>query len=241
MKGEKVLRLSPSDRLAFQPPFEKISEAKLLISNISNETVAFKIKTTAPKRYCVRPNTGVIGPLESKEINIALQPGDINQRHKFMIQSIIYPENFADLDTQKLQSLWSVGKEDLMSQKLAVDFLTENGSTVIEDKLQTHNKSLSETVIPTTTRQPERVQFDVSTNEVRERKKSPKVSTPEQTAESKENKDAAQIAELKGKLADAMKQIEILSSSPVEADSKNLAIYLAIAFFFGLILSSLFY
>ena len=50
MKGEKVLRLSPSDRLAFQPPFEKISEAKLLLSNISNETVAFKIKTTAPKR-----------------------------------------------------------------------------------------------------------------------------------------------------------------------------------------------
>lgn len=62
-----------------------------------------------------------------------------------MIQSIIYPENYADLDTQKLQSLWvkthvkiifsksfiqSVGKEDLMSQKLAVDFLTENGSTV---------------------------------------------------------------------------------------------------------------
>ena len=59
--------------------------------------------------------------------------------------------------------------------------------------------------------EPERVQFDVSTNELRERKKSPNASTPEKTEESKENKDAAQIAELKGKLADAMKQIEILS------------------------------
>lgn len=54
----------------------------------------------------------------------------------------------------------------------------------------------------------ERVQFDISKNEVRERKKSSKSSPSE---EAKENSEAAQIAELKAKLADAMKQIEILS------------------------------
>lgn len=237
---ENMLRLNPSERLAFQPPFDKVSQTKMLLANTSAEVVCFKIKTTAPKRYCVRPNTGVIEPYQSKEINIVLQPGDINQRHKFMIQSIVYPKNYTDLNTEELQHIWSTqsnNKDRIMSQKLAVDFLTENGSTVIEDKLQTHNKSLSQTVIPPS-RQSERVQFDISKNEVRERKRSPKSSSSE---EPEERSEAAQIAELKAKLADSMKQIEILSSSPEAMESKNLILYLIIAFFFGLIISSLLY
>lgn len=236
---ENMLRLNPSERLAFQPPFDKASETKMLLANTSAEVICFKIKTTAPKRYCVRPNTGVIEPYQSKEINIALQPGDINQRHKFMIQSIVYPKDYTDLNTEELQHIWSSlsnNKDCIMSQKLAVDFLTENGSTVIEDKLQTHNKSLSQTVIPPS-RQSERVQFDISKNEVRERR-SPKSSSSE---EPEEKSEAAQIAELKAKLADSMKQIEILSSSPEAMESKNLMLYLIIAFFFGLIISSLLY
>ena len=53
----------------------------------------------------------------------------------------------------------------------------------------------------------ERVQFDISKNEVRERR-SPKSSSSE---EPEERSEAAQIAQLKAKLADSMKQIEILS------------------------------
>jgi len=56
----------------------------------------------------VRPNTGVIEPYESKEIKIALQPGDINQRHKFMIQSIVYPKNYTDFNTEELQRIWVI-------------------------------------------------------------------------------------------------------------------------------------
>jgi hypothetical protein len=56
----------------------------------------------------VRPNTGVIEPYQSKEINIVLQPGDINQRHKFMIQSIVYPKNYTDLNTEELQHIWVI-------------------------------------------------------------------------------------------------------------------------------------
>ena len=59
-------------------------------------------------RYSVRPNTGVIEPYQSKEINIALQPGDINQRHKFMIQSIVYPKDYTDLNTEELQHIWVI-------------------------------------------------------------------------------------------------------------------------------------
>eukprot|EP01051_Picozoa_sp_SAG22_P023072 SAG22_NODE_5793_length_951_cov_1.497653_2_plen_133_part_00 len=33
---------------------------KLLLSNDTNEAICFKIKTTAPQSYCVRPNASII-------------------------------------------------------------------------------------------------------------------------------------------------------------------------------------
>lgn len=36
--------------------------------NPTNKKVYFKIKTTAPKRYCVRPNSGVLKPKDVIEI-----------------------------------------------------------------------------------------------------------------------------------------------------------------------------
>jgi len=39
------------------------------LKNPSDKKVAFKIKTTAPKRYCVRPNCGELAPKEKAEIS----------------------------------------------------------------------------------------------------------------------------------------------------------------------------
>lgn len=36
--------------------------------NPTNKKVYFKIKTTAPKRYCVRPNSGALKPKDVTEI-----------------------------------------------------------------------------------------------------------------------------------------------------------------------------
>ena len=55
--------------------------------------VCFKVKTTAPRRYCVRPNSGMIDAGETMEVSIMLQPFqyDPNERnnHKFMVQSMV--------------------------------------------------------------------------------------------------------------------------------------------------------
>ena len=40
------------------------------------------------KRYCVRPNAGTIQPNGDAEIKVMLQPGQIDEKHKFMVQSI---------------------------------------------------------------------------------------------------------------------------------------------------------
>lgn len=59
------------------------------------------MKTTAPKRYCVRPNNGIIQPECSVNVAVMLQPGDLSQeknKHKFLIQSAIITNTTANLE-----------------------------------------------------------------------------------------------------------------------------------------------
>lgn len=40
----------------------------MLLKNPTDQPILFKIKTTAPKRYCVRPNSGLLEPHNSLEV-----------------------------------------------------------------------------------------------------------------------------------------------------------------------------
>jgi len=43
-------------------PFAAVVTSELKLQNPSSKRVLFKVKTTAPKRYCVRPNSGILEP-----------------------------------------------------------------------------------------------------------------------------------------------------------------------------------
>ena len=61
-----TVEVSP-DILSFQRPFTiDVVKCELKISNTGKDPLVFKIKTTAPKTYCVRPNAGLILPDETK-------------------------------------------------------------------------------------------------------------------------------------------------------------------------------
>lgn len=75
--------------------------SKIKLTNPTNDRVCFKVKTTAPKRYCVRPNNGVIEPNSTTNVIVMLQPFDFEaapdkNKHKFMIQTLVEPD---DIDT----------------------------------------------------------------------------------------------------------------------------------------------
>lgn len=72
------------------------------MTNPSEKRVCFKIKTTAPKRYCVRPNSGMIEPKNSTKIAVMLQPSpsvdsqqinEFKNKHKFMVQTTFAPDD----------------------------------------------------------------------------------------------------------------------------------------------------
>ncbi|KAK1419030.1 hypothetical protein QVD17_28186 [Tagetes erecta] len=95
--ANKLVSVDPEE-LRFQFELEKPSLCDLKISNTTDKNVAFKVKTTSPKKYFVRPNTGVIQPWGSCTIRVTLQaqleyPPDMQCKDKFLLQSTPVPAN----------------------------------------------------------------------------------------------------------------------------------------------------
>jgi len=83
------------------------------------------VKTTAPKQYCVRPNSGILDPHQEHSIAVMLQPFDPNStdknKHKFMVQTMFAP---ADFSPQQLDAIWkNAPKGTLMDSKLRCVFI----------------------------------------------------------------------------------------------------------------------
>ncbi len=67
----------------------------LEISNPTGAAVAFKVKTTAPKSYCVRPNSGKLAPGARAAVQVILQqpfpaPGT-KSKDKFLVRGVARP------------------------------------------------------------------------------------------------------------------------------------------------------
>ncbi|XP_028819066.1 vesicle-associated membrane protein-associated protein A [Denticeps clupeoides] len=127
-KLEQVLILDPPSDLKFKGPFTDVVTTNLKLKNPSDKKICFKVKTTAPRRYCVRPNSAVIDPGATVTVSVMLQPFDYDpnekSKHKFMVQSIFAPSNITDLE-----GMWKEAKpDDLMDSKLRCVFelLSEN-------------------------------------------------------------------------------------------------------------------
>ncbi|KAI0670999.1 PapD-like protein [Trametes maxima] len=113
--------LNPSSVLGFNRPFTQSVKRTLQISNHNAQPVAFKVKTTAPKLYCVRPNSGRVEPGETVEVAVMLQamkedlPINTKCKDKFLIQStIITPEK----ESLPLPDIWNAEGDGVHSQKI---------------------------------------------------------------------------------------------------------------------------
>ncbi|XP_054776641.1 vesicle-associated protein 2-2-like isoform X1 [Prosopis cineraria] len=94
--NNQLLEIEPKE-LKFLFQFKKQSSCSIQLTNITKYHVAFKVKTTAPKKYSVRPNVGVLLPNSACDfIAVTMQalkeaPADMACKDKFLIQSTIVP------------------------------------------------------------------------------------------------------------------------------------------------------
>ncbi|KAF2269211.1 MSP domain-containing protein [Lojkania enalia] len=134
------VELEPAE-LGFKRPFQHEVSQILRLKNTHSDPVAFKVKTTAPKQYCVRPNSGRIEPGSDVEVQILLQamkedpPLEAKCRDKFLVQSVAVS---ADKEFTNVASIWShieqTAKSSIQEKKIRVNFLPADDVTATPPK-----------------------------------------------------------------------------------------------------------
>ncbi|CCC12345.1 hypothetical protein SMACR_05523 [Sordaria macrospora] len=117
--------------LGFRRPFTVEVSQILRIRNPNTSPVAFKVKTTAPKQYCVRPNSGRIEPGHDVEVSVLLQamkqepPSDARCRDKFLVQSVTIT---GDKEFTNVAQIWDgADKSQIQEKKIRVLWLPAFG------------------------------------------------------------------------------------------------------------------
>ncbi|XP_047255192.1 vesicle-associated protein 1-1 isoform X2 [Capsicum annuum] len=95
MTNTQLVEIQPRE-LKFTFEVKKQSSCAVHVANITDQYVAFKVKTTSPKKYCVRPNIGVVKPKSTYDFTVTMQaqrtaPSDMQCKDKFLIQCTIVP------------------------------------------------------------------------------------------------------------------------------------------------------
>ncbi|RXW24414.1 hypothetical protein EST38_g1406 [Candolleomyces aberdarensis] len=137
--------LTPSSALGFRRPLTQLVKRSLTITNNNAQPIAFKVKTTAPKLYCVRPNSGRVEPGDSLEVSVMLQamkeepPLNAKCKDKFLIQSTVITP---DKESMSLQEIWASTDTNeegrVHQQKLRVTYLPAEGQTLEEEDEAAH-------------------------------------------------------------------------------------------------------
>jgi len=133
--------LNPGNSLGFKRPLTALVKRSLNVTNHNVQPVAFKVKTTAPKLYCVRPNSGRVEPGETVEVTVMLQgmkeepPPTAKCRDKFLIQSTLIT---AEKETMSLHDIWagsdSGAESKIYEQKLRVTYLPADDGLMEEEE-----------------------------------------------------------------------------------------------------------
>jgi len=93
IKQDKNLNISSSK---ISEELNLISKSKIIIKNVLNEYIAFRVKTTKKKNYIVNPSYCIIKPNDSIEINIFyyIKEGEdiISNGHKFKFEGFVISE-----------------------------------------------------------------------------------------------------------------------------------------------------
>lgn len=117
--GAGILVISPNHEVLFSPSAATGDlTAKLQIQNVSQKPVGYKIKTTSPEKYRVRPSTGSLAPGLSASVEIhcsgsaaSAASGAWNLvRDKFLITGIFLES--PDISAQLLQEALKSTKPD---------------------------------------------------------------------------------------------------------------------------------
>ena len=116
------LQLQPQE-LKFRFELRKTIPVTLSLSNTGDEPIAFKVKTTSPKKYCVRPSSGVVEPSSTKDVQVIMQaqreypPSLDDVKDKFLVQYTTAPKGTREVGPDTFDP---ASNKDIRQTKLRV-------------------------------------------------------------------------------------------------------------------------
>jgi len=166
------LRIAPDSTISFDYIPRKYLTSRLILSNPSSHNVAFKVKTTVPTSYLVKPHNGCIPPNSSLEVNITMQPTEYTAQtpilnDKFLVSA--FPLNSetdmaAVHDPVRFNKLWAeVSKTIMQNKKLSVALNFENIRLSLSSPKKSQESTFDSSESPkTSVNKPEEVLSPVS-------------------------------------------------------------------------------
>uniref|UniRef100_A0ACD5Z2Q9 Uncharacterized protein n=1 Tax=Avena sativa TaxID=4498 RepID=A0ACD5Z2Q9_AVESA len=142
--GGTLISVYPDD-LTFVFELDKPCYCNLKVVNNSECHVAFKVKTTSPRKYFVRPNASVVQPWDSCTITITLQaqkdyPPEMQSKDKFLIQSTKVAGS-TDMDEIPPDTFNKEGEKLIEEMKLRVVYTLPSGSSEDSGVTSSGNRS----------------------------------------------------------------------------------------------------
>ncbi|XVF42524.1 hypothetical protein PTKIN_Ptkin01aG0370600 [Pterospermum kingtungense] len=141
----QLLEIEPKE-LKFVFTLKKQCSCSVTLTNNTNQCVAFKVKTTSPKKYCVRPNVGIVMPKSRYDFTVTMQaqreaPPDMICRDKFLIQCAVVPVGTTDEDITSATFVKDSGKY-IEENKLKVVLVSPPNSPVLSPINGTMNQAI---------------------------------------------------------------------------------------------------
>jgi len=143
------ITFEPSDSLHFvkksnsrnlddtgSPKGDSFLKSIITINNNSpDQIIGFKIKTTSPRNFCVRPSVGKVLPNKKSEVSIYIRIHDLNliSSDKFLIQTTVIPSDIVNLKDE--QCLEKISEEFKKLEHLKKSNPTEVVNILKEHKL----------------------------------------------------------------------------------------------------------
>jgi hypothetical protein len=140
------LKLSPSDELEFVGTHKENTRTVLHLTNVTEFTLGFKVKTTAPEHYSVKNSFGIVKSGETADVNITLYPGHRTLKDKFLVMCT-QMENDLHKSVDQLNALWkSIDRSQVQEQRLPCRLVDKPSSKSRGDAhdvpASSHNDSL---------------------------------------------------------------------------------------------------
>ncbi|XP_061727518.1 motile sperm domain-containing protein 2-like [Cydia pomonella] len=102
----EMLRLNPNDTIVFKNENDEIS-GQFTITNMDESAISFKIRTTSPEKFRVRPSSGTLATGSSQTVQIVVQPGfqfRTVTKDRFLVMSVQIPK--LDVTPKELTDIW---------------------------------------------------------------------------------------------------------------------------------------